>query len=714
MNSNRRHQFILNSVALFSILFFPLLVQAQTYSYKWMAAGSLQNWFSEGGCEVEEGRSGSANQQDGWIWPANLPYQDNQAAKGFWIGCQNFTDERGDLYEYKVVTIGPRSKGFGEFFPTEFNMISRFDLPKVFVDNALSFEKDIRVDEINPNMSPTMMLVNKTNTLLGITMERRIMQFSIPGHDNYIIQDFYFTNTGNTDEDEEIELPNNTLTDVWFFYQYRLAPTQQTRYIIGNGTGWGMNTMIDARGDGPDNPDTYNDPPEEREYHGKMIRAQFVWHGYFPDKVVTYDNIGGPIWRPFAPYVADYDTVGRLGAPQFVGVLTLHADKSATEKVDDPEQPKTTGWYGSDLPETGSNSDPYNVAEMQDRYSWMDMGHFFPRHAWAVVPSGDFANQTKGANISLGGPKNGGPGGFSIGNGYGPYVIPPGDTIHIVIAEAVNGLSTEQCIEYGKQYKAGTINTYTKNQYIMTGKDSLFKTYYNAIDNYQANYQIPRPPKPPKVLEVVGGGDRISLSWDVYDTENLAGFEIFRMRGEYDNPLLFPEKIYDAGAGERSYDDFTAVRGVAYYYYIIAKGQNGLNSSRFFTQSYDPAFLKRPQGTNLSDIRIVPNPYIISSSDGRLRFPGQGSETNKLAFFNIPGQCRIKIYTEIGELVKTIEHKDGSGDDYWYATTTYNQVVVSGVYIAHIEVTEDIRDTSTGQLIFRKGESKILKFVVIR
>ncbi|MCK4745842.1 MAG: hypothetical protein KAT15_02355, partial [Bacteroidales bacterium] len=148
------------------------------------------------------------------IWPAHLPYQDNQAAKGFWIGCRNFTDERGDLYEYKVVTVGPRSRGFGEFFPMEFKMISQFDLPKVLVNDALSFEKNVVVEEVDPALPATMMIVNSVNTLLGLSMERRIMQFSVPGHDNYILQEFIFTNTGNVDDDAEIELPNNTLTDV--------------------------------------------------------------------------------------------------------------------------------------------------------------------------------------------------------------------------------------------------------------------------------------------------------------------------------------------------------------------------------------------------------------------------------------------------------------------------------------------------------------------
>ena len=190
-----------------AVFVLPQFLQAQ--EYRWLAAGSFHNWFSEMGCEIEVGRSSSAAQQDGAQWPAILPYQDIQAAKGFWIGCKNFTDERGDFYEYKLVTVGPRSKGFGEFYPQKLELVSKFVKPTVFVDGILTYEKNIQIDRIDPSIDPDMMVVNVTNTLLGLTMERKIMQFSVPGHDNYMIMDYTFTNTGNIDNDPEIELPNS-------------------------------------------------------------------------------------------------------------------------------------------------------------------------------------------------------------------------------------------------------------------------------------------------------------------------------------------------------------------------------------------------------------------------------------------------------------------------------------------------------------------------
>ena len=124
-----------------------------------------------------------------------------------------------------------------------------------------------------------------------------------------------------------------------------------------------------------------------------------------------------------------------------------------------------------------------------------------------------------------------------------------------------------------------------------------------------------------------------------------------------------------------------------------------IKSSRFFAQTYAPATKKTPGADKLtSNVRVVPNPYIISADPNNLLYPG---EENKLAFVNIPGECTIKIYSEIGELIDTINHNDGSGAAFWYSTTSSNQFVVSGLYIAVI--TDD-----------KTGDREIVKFVVIR
>jgi hypothetical protein len=646
------------------------------YENAWMNVGSLHNWYSEIGCEVEHGWV--ARQQYGLRWPAIYEYQDSQAAKGFWMGCVDFTDADGNFWPYKVAHVGPRVSGANEFFPIKFEMVSRFDVPYVYVDGNITYREFVEIDRVDPTMKPDRMLISVTHSVLGITMTRRIMQFSHPYHDNYIITEFTFENTGNVDDDEEIELPNQTLKDVYFFTQYRWASNEQTRYVIGNGTGWGMNTMIDTRGDG-----VKVDPPDEQ------FRCQFAWHGNFPP-FTTYDNLGGPIWDPSnsAGFAENADTLGRLGAPQ-------------TQKVE---------------------TSLFDLGIMTSQYKWMSSGHMSPRHADAVYPDGDYTKPKSDSNVD---PALGTPGGFSACDGYGPYTLGPGESVRIVIAEAVSGLGREKCIEIGRQYKNGTIDARAKNEMFFTGRDSLFQTFRRVIANFNGDYDLAQPLLPPSTFFVDGGGDRISLSWDADNIPGLTGFEIYRTKGRLDSTYHL---IAELGPAERSYADRDLERGPSYYYYISAIGEPiqaipdlnikavKLTSGRFYTQTYDPTNLKRPSveegdtvrvysdSANYTErmytdaIRIVPNPYNISADPNNLLFPG---ERDKLAFFNIPGDCDIYIYTELGELITTIEHRDGTGDEYWNCTTDSKQIVVSGVYIAVI------KDRKT-------NKTEIEKFIIIR
>ena len=199
------------------LLFGITEINAQTY--KWMSIGSIHNWYSEMGCEREHGREPA--QQDGLQWPAILRRQDSQCAKGLWIGAKNFTDETNYTYSRKVVHIGPRANGIGEIFPELLEMYSKFEPPKVNVDGILSYGKSIKNDGVDPTMLADRMIINIINTQLGISMERKILGFSHKDHDNYIIYEYTFTNTGNVDDDSDIELQNNTVEDFYVYYQYR-------------------------------------------------------------------------------------------------------------------------------------------------------------------------------------------------------------------------------------------------------------------------------------------------------------------------------------------------------------------------------------------------------------------------------------------------------------------------------------------------------------
>ena len=677
-----------------------LLISSASYAqFKnvYMAVGSIHNWYSEIGCELESAGF-VASQQDGLQWPAIYRYQDMQAMKGMWIGSKNFTDESGTLWPTKVVTVGPRPPAFYAAFPMEFKRYAKFKPTEVFVDGNFSYGKDVKVDEIDPTLKFDQMLNNVVNTEMGITITRKILASSQQFHDNYIVYEYEFKNTGNTDTDAAIELPNQTVTDFYAYFMFRYAVNKQTRFVIGNSTGWGYNTMNDARGDGA-NVGKYGDPATER------YRTQFAWHGNLPvsEKQVPYDNIGGPIQQRTGSAVAFLDagdTLGRLGATQFVGNITLHADKSPTDQTDDATQPATTDYQDSDLGAYKAGNDSRNSGKMEAEYALMTRGNNPVRHARVVQADGNYAAQTASPNL-------GKSGGISSANGYGPYTLAPGQSVKIVWAEGAAGMDFATQLDLGKKFKAGTITALQKNTEVMKGKDSLMKTWESITKAYQANWNIPQAPFPPLTFDINSGGDGIFLKWtqNPADPNPIDGWLVYRALSNFDSTYY---QIADLPAGTTSFkDDETAAngpkRGLNNYYYVVAyRNQAGdaatntpagrLMSGRYYTQTYDPVKLKKPAGKTMSDIVIVPNPFIINASKD-VGFP---DEDNKIAFYDIPGRCTIKIFTELGELVESIDHTDGSGDAFWYSTTSSKQLVASGIYIVVIT------NTDTGESVTQK------------
>lgn len=666
---------------------------------RWLNAGSLHNWYSSMGAEIEHGLL--QEQQYGRRWPAIYEFQDSQAARALWIGAESFTDQNDETFSPKVVHVGPRVSGEQSFFPVDFQLKSRFDEPAVFVDGVPTFNEPVQIDEVDENLIADREIHSTVNTAMGVTMNRTIRQFSQEHHDNYHVIEYEFINTGEVDN-QGTEAGPQTLEDVWFFLQNRLAIVRQTRFVFGNETGWGYNTMIHRRGDG-----MHGDDP------GDPFRAQYAWHGNHED-FDDYNNIGGPIVEPNTArgYLTEADSTGRLGAYQFVGHVVLHADAAADDPVDDPNQPATMRHLHSD-DDINFNNDRFSETSMQEEYDFMRAGHS-ERHARVVEPGGDFTQQTSS-------PALGTAGGYSMTEGYGPYTMEPGDTVRIVIADATSGLSREAAEHIGQQYKwndtdddheiefdvHGETHSMTKNEWVFTGQDSLYQSFERALENFNSNYDLPREPRPPERFEVNSGGDGIFIDWSYTADDNISGFEVYRAEGRADSTYTL---VHEASPAESEFvdDDTNPVggpnRGRDYYYYIVAVGEPGdndgaantpdgvLRSNRYYTQTYDPARLQRPAGTTMNEIAIAPNPY-NRSVDSNMRLDDRG---DRVAFYDVPGEARIRIYTEVGELVEDFEHTDGSGDAFWDLTTSDNQKISSGVYIIVFE------DMQTGERTTRK------------
>jgi hypothetical protein len=648
---------------------------------RWMRVGSLRSWYSSYGCEMEIGRTGNATEQnDGMFWPAQFAWQNNEAGKALWLGTTNYYDRTLKVVvPFKVVAVGPRTADpAGEVMPAEFKMVGRYRAPIVAVDGQTATDNNLNdeVDEQSDTLRADRMIENVVNTYIGVTLRRRILAFTNQDNDNYFIYEYVLTNTGIVDSKGTVE--SKTLTGVVLHFSYRYAFANEAfrrGWYPSNHIDWGRNSVNQVIGTNPNAP-------------GFDLRAQYSWYGRDSHSPIP-DDLGSPYSQ------GD----GHLAAVHFVGTVTLHADKSATDHSDDPFQPSTTMYIGNDTgPQTNNQFDP---VQMGRKYQTMTAGHANPTHADAV--GAGYADQW-GSDA----------GGYAQGKGYGPYTLAPGDSVRIVMAEGVAGLSREQAFAIGATWLRnqppftlpnGTTTTdrdVYKDAWVMTGVDSLLQTFRRARANFNTGYQVAQPPPAPEKFQVTSGGDRIQLSWSAVSWPSLAGFDLYRGVGQADT---FYTKIASVGKAVTSYDDTSPNRGVNYYYYVVSRDDGSTNggipliSSKFLTITNAPAFLRRPaQATTLDSIRVVPNPYNRAAALANMYFGSTAPD--RIAFYGLPPVCTIRIYTERGDLVNTIEHTDGSGDQLWDQTTSSRQIIVSGLYIAVFQTPQ--------------GATAVRKFIVIR
>ncbi len=695
-----------------------LIGQVAETAKRYVRVGSLQSHFSAYGSE----RAWNNTYYEGLIWPADYPYQDNAVIKRFWIATKNFADPSGYVWGHYGIYFALDYTGLS-LFPMELKQIAKFEPPTIYVDGI-----NIRaiyageIDSIDANQIPDRIIINVVNTSMGLTMTRKVYVFSQQYHDNYFVKEFTFKNTGNTDWDDTIEL-DTPLTEVMIGWGTRYSCGREGTWNIGDGQSWGKHSWVTQRGE--NYADHYTETITEDNPIVDWIRCGFSWAGQSSVNT-SFNNIGGP----------DRSANGRLTSPHHVGLTILHVDKNASDSSDDPNQPAFLGWHAGDTyPGVGNlrPSDELNMLKLYDMLSgipYEDQGgeDRFDETAMGSVDGEQYlSHQTDPWEIHNDG------GGTNVMITYGPFDLNPGESVTIVEAEGINGLNRQMCELIGYNWKFGSSpyplpgggqtndEDIYKNAWVFTGKDSILLTFSRAKRNYDLDFNIPQPPLPPPLFDVKSGGDRIYLSWEPSPSEgepDFAGYKIFRAVGKPDTTY---EEIYDGGTSLHTFEDLTAIRGFSYYYYIVAynDGSNNdtgvanpkgpLHSSRFYTRTTEPVYLRRKAGKSLDDIRVVPNPFHSAARD--LQYPG---EYDKIMFLNIPSQCVIKIFTERGDLVKTINHIDGSGDETWNSISSSRQVVVSGIYIVHFEVTENYYDPLTDELLYEKGDTAIRKFVIVR
>ena len=267
----------------------------------------------------------------------------------------------------------------------------------------------------------------------------------------------------------------------------------------------------------------------------------------------------------------------------------------------------------------------------------------------------------------------------------GPYTLAPSGQIRIVIVEAVAGIPLEDAIE-GLDAQPD----------LPDGLEMLQETIENANELFQNNYQVEAVPPPPPPIDVIPipKDQTISISWpdDVEDwvnpisgRANFKEYRIFRSERTFIGPyerikVLRPTSpshirdFYDPQTGIWAYKDDEINLGVSYYYTVTSRDSVGEES--FFTNRIiEPVTAANLPSENTLNVSVFPNPFRRKSG-----FPTPGEE-NSIVWTNLPAQCKIRIYTTSGELVRTIEHDNPNvGEAVWDQLSDAKQKTAPGIY----------------------------------
>ena len=307
---------------------------------------------------------------------------------------------------------------------------------------------------------------------------------------------------------------------------------------------------------------------------------------------------------------------------------------------------------------------------------------------------------------------------------WGPYTLGQDQWVHTVEAWIVAGPHTTDNQIVGGQWSSGAISFAEKEAFLDSGLDSLMQGVDQARQAWENRVEVagtvnggtatpitwpigwspslPLGPSWPATASYNSGPEQNEISWS--SVTGAVGYNLYRMAGHETNladpPIPRNGSTLLTGT---SFTDTDVIRGERNFYSVTAVDAKGQESSIFATRNGGNGVSSFSQPVNdLTQVRVVPNPYSILggdlSGDGT-NFTGQ---PNKLLFVNLPANAIIRIFTLNGDLVTRLDHTTGSGDEEWaLMANDNNQFIVSGVYVAHIT------DPASGQ-------SDIEKFVVVR
>jgi len=538
----------------------------------------------------------------------------------------------------------------------------------------------------------------------GVQLERKILGWSQQFEDNYVVVDMTFTNKSD-----------KPVTGMYVSVQdqnsYNIAADgrepdvasvdekndSRWYHYIGSKTSDSVRVMYVYDADDPNLSGDQMAQPLTQQ-HGRLLRKDFTFTA--------------TLWASKQPYTPsgtmvdnhDQNDVDDLSQPSVATIGNNQVLSLPLFPLNDPDSKIMYDFIAGDLLSSEDQTGP-DIKPGHFRKNLDDMGLVN-----AGGQPGISANAATWESMCL---------------SYGPYDLQPDQQVRVVKIMGYAGLSREKALEVGRQWLEGTLNDPMpdkpngnfpdnfafpagtteqdkyKDKWFSTGIDSVILSVKRAAYNFNNGFNAPVTPPPPTSFTVLGTGEGIELTWSNIEAESMSGFQGYRiMRKVSKLDTTFYQQVTTIPASDKAdshtyIDNENILFGAQYYYYVQAgvqideNDQNAYPADRgktiwtgriWFPQN-TAASAKRISQNDLSEIVMAPNPY--NFNDPLLKGYGFTGDRGIL-FFNLPFQVTIKIFTESGNLVKTIEHDEPitkTGSIEWNMTNENRQPIASGIYI---------------------------------
>jgi len=686
---NKKILIVMNMMIITCMLFSAVPLNKRV----WIRVGSLQSQVDAWG--AERGWNANSMKYVGLQWPAWSDDSDNFVIDRPFMACRNFITQSGDTLEYKSVKFSAYANTT-QIIPQMLEQSALYST-LVRVDGVIQQADDsIGVFHLASESPADRIVTNIVRTGMGVTMTRRVYAFSHPDHDNYLITEYIFMNTGHIDDSDEIKL-THTLEDFYFGIITRYATSGELAHInyLRQGT-WGAHQWVHHT--------PMKDDPELPYYYSWLGQGQTM------NINLTYNNIGGP-FHPMDGPLED----ARLRCPQFAGKAVLHADGAYNNTANDKNKIRIAWYIGDALPSEGADQQIWEL--LNDNY----LDRAFPDIAQDVYAEHKLADRKSPYSVI----KNVDAAGTNAFLSFGPYDIPHGGSIKIVVVEGVSGLSLDKSIEVGKNWYmayneenpelilppaaiyreaepvasgASEMDIY-KDMWVYTGKDSIVQTFLRAKEMYDSGFDISVPPPPPSSFELTLQSGQVIMEWDDNSTQHpdFEGYRIYRAMHQRDSSyhIIFDCNV-TADNCTTSYIDEDILPNVEYYYYVVAYKSDAergeLESGRAYTQT----------NTSLMQVGIkeimLPKTCVLKQN-----YPNPFNPTTTLQY-GLPeaADVDLMIFDITGRKIKAwsiVNQQAGWHEVIWNGTDKSGALVPTGVYIYSLRA-GNVADTK--KMVFMK------------